>query len=356
MTDRKRILVVEDEAITALDLQRTLVQLGYEVPRTVATGEEAIRAADELELDLILCDIVVRGQIDGVQAAQKIREKRKIPVVFLTAYGDRATFTRARAAEPYGYLVKPFHDEELRTTLDTALLRYDLEERLRQSELHQRDFATSLMAAREEERAHLAREIHDELGQILTHMRLELTWVQRHPEPPDEVAERALALRGVVDGALVSVRRIATALRPPILDEGGLAAAIEWLCRDFTERTQVPCTPTLDWPLASQLPAPVATALFRILQEALTNVTRHAQARLVHVTLERAPEAVQLTVQDDGVGLQQPDPTRRSLGLLGMHERAAALGGTVQVVNRPGGTGLEVRVQIPLPMTELVGA
>jgi len=349
---RARILVVEDEAITAMDLEHTLSRLGYDVPRTVATGADALQAVDELDIDLVLFDIVLRGPLDGIETAEILRRKHHVPVVFLTAYADLRTIERARAAEPYGYLVKPFHGEELRTTIETALLRADLERMQLENELRHRDLSARLETAREEERASVAREIHDELGQSLTFIRFELAWVKSHPQMPDEeVRKRADGLMGVVEGALQTVRRIATSLRPPILDEGGLGAAVEWQCAEFEERTGIPCR------CASLLPEEVitclgtapSTVLFRILQESLTNISKHAQASEVHVQLDVLDDSVRLCVCDDGIGLKAPQGQgRRTLGILGMRERAVSCGGTVEVRSGPEGKGTEVVAVIPL--------
>lgn len=352
MNPTRRILVVEDEGITALDLQRTLVRMGYRVPRSVASGREAIEAADELALDLILCDIVLRGDMDGIEAATQILTRHQVPVVFLTAFGDLTTLQRARAANPYGYLIKPFHDEELRSTIETALLRFDLERRLAHSETRQRQLSASLQTMLERERTQLARDIHDELGQVLTHLRLELAWLQGHPGMErDQLVALSTDLLEVVDGAIKSVRRIASDLRPPILDEADIVSAIDWQCRRFADRSRLACSTELTLPrdITARLNKEASTALFRILQEALTNVARHAQARHVQVQLSAQSEWLELRVGDDGVGLQSHMPGERpGLGILGMGERVARWQGTVDVAPAAGGRGVEVVARLPL--------
>lgn len=355
MSEPRRILVVEDEGITALDLERTLRRMGYEVPCSVASGPEAIAAVATHRVDLLLCDIVLRGEMDGIEAATQIRHGFKIPVVFLTAFGDTTTLRRARSADPYGYLIKPFHDEELRSTIETALSRFDLEQRLAQSEVRQRQLAASLQSALERERTQLARDLHDELGQVLTHLRLELAWLQGHPvADAEKIAKLSGELLGVVDGALRSVRRIATDLRPPILDEGDISSAMDWQCRLFAQRSR--CEVHLDLqlsPLGTRgIGKDGATALFRILQEALTNVARHAQASAVYVDLADAGEAALLRIRDDGVGLGREGETRGQiaaggLGILGMRERASSLGGSLDVRTPSGGRGVEIEVRMP---------
>lgn len=129
-----RILIVEDEGIIAKDLERRLTRLKYSVPATVASGEEAIQAAAQTHPDLVLMDIVLKGEIDGVQAAQRIRADFNIPVVYLTAHTDDSTFQRAKITEPFGYILKPFEDRELYTAVEMALYKHKMEQKLKESE------------------------------------------------------------------------------------------------------------------------------------------------------------------------------------------------------------------------------
>lgn len=134
------ILVVEDEIITAIDIQSSLENLGYIVPSTASKGEEAIEKVETLQPDLVLMDIVLKGDIDGVEAAGIIRDRYQIPVIFLTAYSDDATLNRAGITEPFGYLLKPFDDRELHTTIQIAIKRHEAEKQIRE----QRDLAEEL--------------------------------------------------------------------------------------------------------------------------------------------------------------------------------------------------------------------
>src|SRR5437879_10890286 len=129
-----QILVVEDEGITAMDLEARLKRLGYSVPSVASSGEEAILRAEETHPDLVLMDIMLRGQTDGVQAAQEVQTRFGIPVVYLTTYFDDATLERAKATEPFGYIIKPFKDINLRTSIEVALRRREAEIALRSPE------------------------------------------------------------------------------------------------------------------------------------------------------------------------------------------------------------------------------
>lgn len=129
-----RILVVEDEAIVALDIQSRLRNLGYSVARAVSSGEAAIEAARELQPDLILMDIMLEGEVDGIIAAGRIRERQQIPIIYLTAYADEQTLQRAKATDPFGYIIKPFEDRELAINIEMALYKHRLDRKLRDNE------------------------------------------------------------------------------------------------------------------------------------------------------------------------------------------------------------------------------
>ena len=208
------------------------------------------------------------------------------------------------------------------------------------------ELADYLQAAREEERTRVAREIHDEFGQALTALKMDLVWIApRLPEDQADLRDKTGLMLELVDTTIQMVQRIATELRPGLLDHLGLVAAIEWQAQEFAERTGMDCELQLsDEDIV--LHRDLTTAIFRIFQEALTNVARHAEATRVRVELEDGPDEVVLVVLDDGKGItegQVSDP--KSLGLIGMRERVRAWGGDVVFRNVPGrGTAVTVRV------------
>jgi signal transduction histidine kinase len=212
--------------------------------------------------------------------------------------------------------------------------------------------AANLELAREEERTQIARELHDQLGQALTVMKYDLSWLtDRLVQKDATLAQKAKAITEQMDTMVKTVRRISTELRPGMLDDLGLAASIEWQARDFEKRTGILCVvsvPAEDLPLARAQ----AIALFRIFQESLTNVARHARAQHIEVTLTNTPEVLTLQVHDDGRGIQKQEIAGlRSLGLLGMRERAKRLGGTFDIYGVPG-DGTIVTVSIPIKQSE----
>ena len=132
--DKIKILVVEDESIVAKDIQRTLVNLGYEVPATASSAETAFERLSEFRPDLVFLDIRLKGDVDGIQIAEKIKAEHRIPVIFLTSYVDKATLERAKITEPYGYLVKPFNESDLQTTVEMALYKFQKDSEVKDSE------------------------------------------------------------------------------------------------------------------------------------------------------------------------------------------------------------------------------
>jgi len=214
------------------------------------------------------------------------------------------------------------------------------EELLRASRTALRSLATRQQDIREDERTRIAREIHDSLGQALTALKLHLAAAQEAVarEAPS-LGCRLVETADMVDDLVKMVRRIATELRPPILDQLGLPAALEWLAQDFSHRTGIACRTTI-LPTSGAISQELATALFRIVQEGLTNISRHAEAAEVEIALELKSQCVTLEISDDGRGITEATTTGPgSLGILGMRERAAALGGVLEVVPRnDGGT------------------
>jgi signal transduction histidine kinase len=209
-----------------------------------------------------------------------------------------------------------------------------------------RALAAHLQTIREEERTSVAREIHDQLGQALTAIKLDLSSLARKlPSDREQRWKRTASILKLVDETIRSVRRISTELRPGMLDDLGLVATVEWAAEEFATRTGTKCR--LDLPQESIAVDPqTATAVFRILQETLTNVARHANASEVNVRLAKRDGDLTLEVHDNGRGITEGEiSSAGSLGILGMRERALLLGGEVTVRGAPGkGTTVSVRV------------
>jgi PAS domain S-box-containing protein len=230
-----------------------------------------------------------------------------------------------------------------------AIERKQAEEQLRELPAH-------VEAALEEERTGIAREIHDELGQALTALKMDIEWILRRgaavfdAASADGIVDRLRGMSSLTDQTIGQVRRISAELRPGVLDDLGLIAAIEWQGQEFEQRTGLTCVVACD---AADIPLDrqVSTAVFRIFQEALTNVTRHARADHVEVRVEIKGATLRLWVRDDGVGITaEAANSRRSLGLLGVRERARRLGGWVTIgPAQPRGTLLDLQIPLQPP-------
>jgi two-component system sensor histidine kinase UhpB len=458
-----RILIVEDEAAIADLIGRFLGRCGYEVSAAVSTGEEALVQAARLLPELVLMDITLGGALDGVEAAELIRRRFDIPVVFLTGLADDETIRRAQEAGAFGYVVKPFRQEDLKTSIDLALAKHAGESRLRrveqsfsaaiksigdgvittdakarvtflnpvaesltgwklteapgrpvdevfhaapgvgrqamlrthtgretpveanaspivndagevigrvlvfrditprrvaEEELNRsrdqlRSLAARLETTREEERTRIAREVHDQLGQMLTGLRMDAAWINKRvgacadAAMREPLSERLASMIELLDDTVKTVRRIAAELRPGVLDDLGLPAALEWQAREWQARSGVECVLACA-ETVPQVPTEAATVLFRIFQETLTNVARHAKATCVKARLAREAGALLLEVRDNGCGVTDEGLRRtKSLGLVGMKERAAMVGGEFRIAAAPGG-GTIVTVRVPV--------
>ncbi|MGS0892019.1 MASE4 domain-containing protein [Burkholderia stagnalis] len=233
-------------------------------------------------------------------------------------------------------------------------LRREVEERVRAERALQtsreelREIAAISATAREAEQRRIARELHDELAQTLATLKNDLEWLlERVPQDDVPLARKIAAMRGLARGAVTATRRIASDLRPLMLDDLGFAAAMQWLVEDFRHRHGIACTLGVD-PPDLQLDEPYATAVFRIAQEALANVARHAAASRADVTLAHDGETITLAIRDDGAGFDPAAPRKPgSFGLVGLRERAYLVGGTLRIETTLGeGTTVEVEIAL----------
>jgi signal transduction histidine kinase len=241
---------------------------------------------------------------------------------------------------------------ELEASLEREIAdRLSKEEEFQRSTEQLRELSARLQSVREEERTHLARAIHDELGQALTGLKMDVAWLQKHLDQPQPVLlEKTKAMSDLIDTTVQTVRRISTELRPGILDLS-LVATIEWQLQEFQTRSGIECKliSTLD---ETTLDTDGATTVFRIFQEILTNVARHAQATQVEVIVEENDTFLTLQVQDNGRSITDSEVhSPKSIGLLGMRERARLSAGKIQFQGTPG-EGTTVTVRMPLSTTE----
>ena len=225
--------------------------------------------------------------------------------------------------------------------------RHFASEQVRVAAEQLRALASRLQQVREEERTEVAREIHDELGQALTGLKLDIAWMKNRLPRNHAMMEQCASVIERIDQTLTAVRRIATELRPSILDQLGLAAALEWQGQEFRARTGIDVTTEIVVDDAL-IPDKLGSSAFRILQESLTNVLRHSKATHVAIRLERTPSLLMLEITDNGIGASATYLNgTRSLGVIGMRERALACGGEFSIAGTPG-TGTTVLLRVPL--------
>lgn len=236
---------------------------------------------------------------------------------------------------------------ELNATLEMRVA--ERTEELAQSREQLRELSAYIVRTREDERARIAREVHDELGGSLTVLKMSLARAARGHNDDLELSAKIKDMHTQIDDLVKLVRRIASDLRPSILDDFGLSAAMEWQALEWSQRTGIPCRLDVSlMPEDFEIDADRRTALFRVFQESLTNVARHARATQVAVTLLQDGDQLMLTIQDNGQGI---DPEKlksgRSLGLMGMQERVREVGGEMEIITAPG-KGATICVHVPV--------
>jgi len=481
MFRKLNILIVEDENIIAKDIAYTLKRLGHNVVGIVSKGLEAVSSAAELKPDLILMDITLTGDMNGIEAAGIINESYKIPVVFITAHQDSNTIEQSKSTNPYGYITKPLDDRDLSMAINSAVYRFDTELKLKKVEekyfrltenaaamiisfsiegdtynyvnkaafeitgyspaeyyaepgllnkiIHQewkdyyikhkkdlasseatliefkiihkngaekwlnqksvlignekdipefyeaiitdvtlsknnenkieeynqklRAFASRLQTIREEERTDIAREIHDQLGQDLTVLKMDISMLSKDLSKKEKISEiknifcELEIIMKTIDRLINTVRKIATELRPDVLDKLGLLEAIQWQAEEFEKRTTVDCTVIFN-NAELVLDKEKEVSLYRVFQETLTNIARHAEASEVKINFNAGEENLTLTIEDNGKGITNNQTQKStSLGILGMNERIMLLGGNLEIKGDEG-KGTKVTIKVPL--------
>jgi signal transduction histidine kinase len=351
-----RILILEDSVTDAELVGYALRKggFGFSLER-VDTRSGYIHELEREPPDLILSDFSLPA-FDGYAALAIAQQKYPgVPFIFVTGtLGEEVAIeTLKKGATDYvlkhrlGRLV-PSVQRALREA-EARAERARAEEQLRQSHQQLRALSVYLQYVREEEQIRIAREVHDELGQSLTGLKLQLTWLcNRLPKSLQPLHEKTRSMSARIDETIQTVRRIATELRPALLDTAGLVATLEWRANEFQKQTGIQCrvnsvvTETL-WD------QDLNTAFFRIFQETLTNIIRHAHATRVEVRFLETNGHLVLEVKDNGRGISEAEINNtKSIGLLGMRERAALLSGEVRLRGEPG-KGTTVSVRIPRP-------
>ncbi|WP_420475796.1 response regulator [Noviherbaspirillum sp. ST9] len=389
-----KVLLVNDDAASLLALASLLDTdgTGYRV-MTARSGEEALRQVLNNDFAVILLDVSMPG-MDGFETAEAIHSHPRsasVPIIFITAhYADEMNRLKAYQKGAVDYLFTPIIPQILQTKvsvfvelarnnlqlqrqkLELEKLNHDLqeqrkqdldhinerrqaEEALRQSQEELRQLASYQERIKEDERKRIAREIHDELGQNLLALRIDIAMLHaRTGTSHPKLNKKVQAVLEHIDSTMKAMRAIINNLRPTVLDLG-LNAAIEWQVKEFQRRTGIACE--LLMPEAEVVVDDNrATALFRVLQESLNNVFRHARATRAKIELQMTGERLLMSVSDNGVGIF-PGCRRKanSFGLVGIKERISTLGGELYIDTAPD-SGTALTIAVPLPLVEMGGA
>jgi signal transduction histidine kinase len=354
------ILIVDDNSTNLLYLEIILRNIPAKLVKALS-GSEALQLVKDMELSLAILDVQM-PEMNGYELAVHLNEDRaenKVPIIFLTAnFPENSRVLEGYKAGAVDYIVKPLNEVILISKIKIFLEMYwqkqriiDDTEKLKISEEETRvakekveELNQYLIKAIEEERTQISLQVHDELGQAMTALKMDLNWVKQNLKDPDTAANKIDKMIGMTNQVIRRVQRISAELHPGVLDDLGLIAAVEWYCEEFTERTGIPCLLFLgdSEPESKSL----NLALFRIIQESLTNVIRHAQASKISIQLAIEPE-VSLIISDNGVGIPPEKlDSGKSFGLIGMRQRIAQCGGTIEFSGSEG-NGTSVIVYAP---------
>jgi signal transduction histidine kinase len=330
--------------------------------RRIETASALGRALDEAPPDIVLADYT-HPDLEGPAALRLVRDRSaETPFIFLSDEVGEEIAVEALKSGATDFVRKD-HLARIGTAVRRALAEADArrerrtaQEQLLKSHEQLRALTAYLQFVREEERTRIAREVHDELGQMLTNLKIELAWLSgRLPKHRRLLQEKARQMLGHIDALAHTVRQIVTELRPGILDDFGLVPALEWQAGEFQRRTGLRCTFASDV-TRENWDGDVTTALFRIFQETLTNVLRHARATRVDVHLWQDDDVLLLEIADNGRGITPEEiANTRSIGLLGMRERAALLGGEISFIGASG-RGTTVLIRLPIASDRRTGA
>lgn len=342
------ILIVDDNASARETLVAMLEKDDYQI-ELAQDGYQALQILQQLQPDLILLDVMMPG-MDGFEACRRIRatpQLAEVPIIILTALDDRASLLMGIESGADDFLIKPVDRYELtaRVRTITRLNRYRT---LKEQRENLREMTERLIAAQEEERQHISRELHDDLGQALTIHMISIRNLQGDLSIPSETLfERLQSLHDQTYDLFIKIRGLAQDLRPPVLDALGLKVSMQTYCREFTRRTHLPITFEVDESLPV-LPDIYNITLYRVLQEALSNVVKHAGASHVWVDLSMEDANILLTVQDNGRGFKALEKQSNGMGLSSMRERVTIAGGKFTISSLQK-NGTILTAQFPLP-------
>lgn len=352
MTEQLRVLIVEDSEPDGALLLRELRKGGFSpVHKRVQSAEEMSDALDSESWDIVLCDYVMPG-FSGLAALELLRRKGlDLPFVIVSGQIGEDVAVEAMKAGAHDYIMKgnlkrlcPAIEREL-AEAENRRQRRKAEEEVKKTAAELRVLARRLLEVQEEERHSIARELHDQTGQQLAVLKLLLEKMERSwgkSAPPQLVEAKQILVE-----IFSQVRNISLSLRPAMLDDFGLLSTLQWYFEDFARKTGVQVDFKYSGLERELMPAQVQTAAYRIIQEALTNVVRHAKTDRAAVLARTRNGKLTLQVKDNGVGFEPAQVSFSSSGLKGIRERAQYLDGKLSVESIPG-KGTSLKVELPL--------
>ncbi|WP_210394732.1 ATP-binding response regulator [Motiliproteus sediminis] len=352
------ILIADDEASIRRMFGRALQRWGYRVLEA-ENGDQALGLVRAEDPDLLLLDLRM-PHTDGFEVLQRLDPLlRELPVIVISGNAEIKDALEALRSGAYDFLLKPLDDLNiLRHTIERALnwrtltqqsrhyqqqLEADVAERT--AELHA--LSQHLERVREEEKRHIAKEVHDELGVTLTALSMDVSWLQQNlPANNDSLMHKVADMKALLAEAVQTSRRIISDLRPSVLDNLGLIAALEWQAKSFSDRYAIDCQVRSDGD-DEALSEDSRITLFRIFQEALTNTAKHADADEIRAVLLLQPERAILSIHDNGCGFDPNNVALTSHGLRGIRERVRQRRGEFEIESSPGaGTGITVSLAL----------
>ena len=357
--EKVSILMVDDQPAKLLSYEAILAELGVSLVKA-SSGNEALELLLKNDFAVVLMDVSM-PEIDGFELADIIRQHprfQKTAIIFISAVHltdlDRLKGYQRGAVD---YISVPVVPELLRAKVSVFAELHRKSHQLEALNHELRRLSVSLIATQDEERRRIARELHDGLGQDLTFLKIMLKGFFREEHSAESKGQAIADIIKLIDGALQQIRSVSYLLHPPLLDEIGLRSALGWYLDGLSKRGDIEITMGIEPPDFPRLAPELETTLFRVIQEALTNVFRHSRASKAFVTLEKRESKIAATVRDDGLGI--PDeiaelrPESVGLGIGGMRERIKELGGELCLRNTHPGTIVEVVIPIPPSPTDL---
>lgn len=332
----EKILIVEDSMIVSTHILTVLIQAGYGIANVVTTGEDAIKEVKKGQPDLILMDIILAGEMSGIDAAQIIQETSRTPIIYLTAMTDKKTFEQAKLTGPYSYVIKPLEETDLLTRIDVILYKSKLEKE------NERKRIAALIEGQELERQRVSRDLHDGIGQLLTAIKMNI-------DNEDFSGNRGLQKKTseLLLEAVDELRKISENIMPAKVEKFDLQTCLKSLCSQSV-------TNGVDVVFQTQeIPEPIAEIqklmLYRITQECINNALKHAGCQKIFVQLYGSKSAIFLSIEDDGKGFDTSQSFQGN-GLNNIRDRADIIYGSY-AIESVAGKGTLVNISVPLVTT-----